>query len=165
MQHWQMIVTTLDQIRASGPCREGWKSLLRGLNKKSSDSEELSIGKIAQVTNLNNALWALQSVIDQERKLRELAFFSYSIIKHKCSKQVVQVLDAAILDWGYCTAKELDFNYPDFYQLAGTLIENQIDSVAATALHPDARWASRYCALHSLNLVNGAEFNIRSALV
>ena len=159
-----MIVTTLEQIRQHSPCGPGWKSLLRGLNKRGADTEPLTIGRIATVSTLADALWSIKSVIGQEQELRNLAFISYGFVKSKCSKQVVQILTDAMHDWNYCSSKDFEFNSSSFYNAVDGAIKNQFDSIALASLHSDARWASRYCALSVVKVNAESEFQIRKVL-
>jgi hypothetical protein len=51
-----MITTTLNRIRAHGPCRKGWTKLLNGLDKDKSDDEPLPFSRIIQINGIQDAL-------------------------------------------------------------------------------------------------------------
>ncbi len=53
-----MISTTLNRIRAHGPCADGWDKLLAGLGKTRADDESLPYSQIARISGLEAALWA-----------------------------------------------------------------------------------------------------------
>ena len=73
-----MIYTTLNQIRAKGPCglgpksTEGFRKLLVHLGKSTSDDEPLGFDVILASNGIDDALWCLRSV-DEPRFCRLLA--------------------------------------------------------------------------------------------
>lgn len=74
------MITTLNQIRENNPSVSGWKILLNNLDKKKADDEPLSIIKILDSNGLDDALWCLQSVKDQDKTIRLYAVW--------CARQV-----------------------------------------------------------------------------
>ena len=56
-----MITTTLNRIRAYGPCRKGWTKLLNGLGKDKADDEPLPFSRIIQINRLQDALWCCRA--------------------------------------------------------------------------------------------------------
>ena len=53
-------ITTLNEIRAEQPCREGWEKLLAQLGKTKADDEPLELLTIINSNGLDDALWCLQ---------------------------------------------------------------------------------------------------------
>lgn len=149
-----MITTTLQQIRECSPCREGWRSLLRGLNKKHADTDELTLGRIADVSGILNALWAIQAVHAQDHAKRELAFLAYSMVKRSCSAPMQDLVSAAMVEWGNNPHQDLSEYYNTATSTVGT---TRADWVAAVSLHPDAAWAARWCAVTSLDMCSNSE--------
>jgi hypothetical protein len=66
-----MIYTTLNKIRANGPCRSGWEKLLKSLGKTQTDDEPLSMLTILNSNGLDDALWCLRACdgIDNDARL------------------------------------------------------------------------------------------------
>ena len=64
--------TTLNKIRAKGPCQEGWYELLRYLNKIAADDEPLSFETILKAVGIEDAVWCLQT-LGLDRKIVEFA--------------------------------------------------------------------------------------------
>lgn len=62
-----MITTTLNRIRACGPCgidpkkNEGWWKLLRGLGKTQADDEPLPYATILRINGVDDALWCCRA--------------------------------------------------------------------------------------------------------
>ena len=65
--------TTLNKIRAHGPCRSGWEKLLRNLGKTKADDEPLAITTILDSNGLGDALWCLCAVDGHRREMRLFA--------------------------------------------------------------------------------------------
>ena len=53
-------ITTLNEIRAEHPCREGWEKLLAQLGKTKADYEPLELLTIINSNGLDDAMWCLQ---------------------------------------------------------------------------------------------------------
>ncbi len=51
-----MITTTLNRIRAHGPCAGGWAKLLKHLGKTQADDEPLPFATILESNGLDDAL-------------------------------------------------------------------------------------------------------------
>lgn len=51
--------TTLSEIRAAGPCEDGWQKLLKHLGKTKADDEPLPLLTILDSNGLDDALWCL----------------------------------------------------------------------------------------------------------
>jgi hypothetical protein len=68
-----MICTTLNKIRAHGPCAEGWEKLLKHLGKTAADDDALPLATVLDSNGLNDCLWCLRSVPEYDREWRLLA--------------------------------------------------------------------------------------------
>lgn len=66
-----MTTTTLNAIRAQHPCEDGWKRLLRHLDKTKADDEPLPLVTILDSNGVDDALWCLRAVegFDKEKRL------------------------------------------------------------------------------------------------
>ena len=137
-----MITTTLQQIRDCGPCRDGWRRILRGVRKRGPDAEPLLIGRIADVAGMPDALWALQSVVGQDAQLRRFAFLVYRLVRTDCSTAVKRI----VLNTEQVVFNDIAWSTAEAYEAALVCATNAADSIAATVLHPDARWAARNSA-------------------
>jgi len=88
--------TTLNQIRAYYPCREGWEKLLRGLGKTAADDETLWIDEVLDINGLNDALWCLRAVAGCDREIRLYAVWCARRVQHLMTDaRSVAVLDVA----------------------------------------------------------------------
>ena len=79
--------TTLNAIRAQGPCTEGWKKLLSHLGKTEADDEPLSLLTILDSNDLDDALWALRAVQDYDREKRLYAVWCARQVEHLLTDQ------------------------------------------------------------------------------
>ncbi len=66
-----MIFITLNMIKAHNPCKRGWETLLKSLNKTQADDEPLKFSEIAESNDISDALWCLR-VIEEHKKERSL---------------------------------------------------------------------------------------------
>ena len=88
--------TTLNKIRAHGPCRDGWEKLLRHLGKTEADDEPLSIETILDSNGLADALWCLQAVKGRDREIRLYAIWCARRVQNLMSDpRSVAALDVA----------------------------------------------------------------------
>lgn len=88
--------TTLNQIRQKSPCPEGWTKLLRHLGKTTADDAPLSIVTILDSNGLDDALWCLRAVKDQDREIRLYAVWCARQVQHlMIDSRSIEVLDAA----------------------------------------------------------------------
>lgn len=53
--------TTLAEIRAEGPCEDGWVKLLSHLGKTKADDEPLSLLTVLESNGFDDALWCLRA--------------------------------------------------------------------------------------------------------
>ena len=65
-----MSTTTLNAIRAHGPCADGWKKLLNHLGKTCADDEPLSLLTILDSNGLDYALWCLRAMPQHNKHWR-----------------------------------------------------------------------------------------------
>ena len=77
-----MIYTTLNKIRAHGPCIDGWTKLLRHLGKTQADDEPLALGTILKSNGLDDALWCLRAVDGHQREIRLYAVWCARQVQH-----------------------------------------------------------------------------------
>ena len=54
-------VTTLNEIRAHAPCRDGWEELLKHLGKTRADDEPLHLLTILESNGFDDATWCLRA--------------------------------------------------------------------------------------------------------
>ena len=78
-------ITTLAEIRAAGPCEDGWQKLLKHLGKTKADDEPLPLVTILESNGLDDALWCMQ-VPSLERLSRHFQAW--------CAEQVLHHFEA-----------------------------------------------------------------------
>ncbi len=74
--------TTLNQIRALGPCHDGWTKLLRNLGKTKADDAPLAITTVLDSNGLDDALWCLRAVEGHQREMRLYAVDCARSVQH-----------------------------------------------------------------------------------
>jgi len=77
--------TTLNKIRAHGPCMHGWETLLRSLGKTRPDDEPVSVVTVLKSNGIDDAIWCLRAVDGFDREKRLFAV--------KCARRVQRLLD------------------------------------------------------------------------
>lgn len=88
--------TTLNAIRAHGPCHSGWRRLLAHLGKTKADDEPLSIRTVLESNGLDDALWCLRAVPGYEREKRLLAVRFARDVQHLMTdSRSLQALEVA----------------------------------------------------------------------
>lgn len=91
-----MIYTTLNKIRAHGPCSDGWAKLLRHIGKTQADDEPVSLLTILDSNGLDDALWCLRAVDGHEREMRLYAVSCARQVQHLMTdSRSVAALDVA----------------------------------------------------------------------
>ena len=78
--------TTLNIIRASRPCEEGWAKLLKGLSKTSGDDEPLPLLTILDINGLDDTLWCIDADPALDRLKRHYQAW--------CAEQVLHLFEA-----------------------------------------------------------------------
>jgi len=88
--------TTLNKIRTTQPCSDGWKKLLRNLKKTKSDDEPLSIITILDSNGIEDAIWCLHTVDSIDRDARLFAVWCARQVQHLMPDQrSINALDVA----------------------------------------------------------------------
>ena len=77
-----MIYTTLNKIRAHGPCSAGWAKLLRYLGKTQDDDEPVSLPTILNSNGLDDAIWCLRAVDGHQREMRLYTVWCAKQVQH-----------------------------------------------------------------------------------
>lgn len=77
-----MLYTTLDDIKKHNPCESGWKKLLKSLGKTESDSEKLSFKSILESNGLEDSLWCLRALKDNDKEIRLFAVWCARQVEH-----------------------------------------------------------------------------------
>lgn len=90
--------TTLNKIRAKGPCADGWEKLLKNLGKTKADDEPLGIMLILKSNGLDDALWCLRAVEGRDKELRWFAAECARSIQHLTAGKKSLVAGDAAMD-------------------------------------------------------------------
>ncbi len=91
-----MITTTLNRIRKHGPCEDGWRKLLKHLDKTVADDEPLPLLTILESNGLDDTLWCLRSVPEHDREWRLFAIWCARRVQHLITNpRSVAALDVA----------------------------------------------------------------------
>jgi hypothetical protein len=77
-----MITTTLNRIRAHGPCQEGWAKLLKGLGKTAPDDQPLAYASIVEINSFADALWCCSIEPQHDRVWRLFAVWCARQVQH-----------------------------------------------------------------------------------
>ncbi len=54
-------ITTLNEIRANAPCKEGWEKLLKHIGKTAADDEPIHLLTIIESNGFDDAMWCLRA--------------------------------------------------------------------------------------------------------
>ena len=88
--------TTLNKIRAHGPCADGWQKLLAYLGKTKADDEDLPILTILNSNGLDDALWCLRAVDGHDKEMRLYAVWCARQVQHLMTDQrSIDAIDVA----------------------------------------------------------------------
>ena len=88
--------TTLNAIRAHGPCAAGWTKLLAHLGKTKADDEPLSLLTILDSNGLDDALWCMRAMPEHSRHWRLYAVWCARQVQHLMTDpRSVAALDVA----------------------------------------------------------------------
>jgi hypothetical protein len=91
-----MITTTLNRIRAHGPCEDGWRKLLAGLGKTAADDEPLPFASIVEINGLDDALWCCRAEPQHDREWRLFAVWCARQVQHLMTdERSIAALDVA----------------------------------------------------------------------
>jgi hypothetical protein len=117
------ITTTLNRIRAHGPCEDGWRKLLAGLGKNQADDEPLPYARIIKINGIDDALWACCAEPQHAKEWRLFAVW--------CAREAL----AHTSDWRAVAAVNVAERYA-----YGMATQAQLDAARAAA------WAARDAA-------------------
>ena len=78
--------TTLNRIRETQPCREGWEKLLAHLEKTKADNEPLQLLTVLDSNGLDDALWVMSYAMPDDRLARHFQAW--------CAEQVLHIFEA-----------------------------------------------------------------------
>ncbi len=135
--------TTLNKIRAHGPCMHGWETLLRSLGKTRPDDEPVSVVTVLKSNGLDDAIWCLRAVDGFDREKRLFAV--------KCARRVQHLLK----DQRSVNALDVSEAYANGLASAKELRKACEDAWAA--------WADAWAASGSTWAVSGAARAARAA--
>ena len=143
-----MLTTTLNRIRAQGPCREGWEKLLKGLGKTAADDEPLAFSKIAEINGLDDALWCCRAEPQEWRTWRLFAVWCGRQVQHLMTDpRSTAALDVAERHAnGNATDKELDAARAAAWDAAWDATRAAARAAARDAARAAARDAARAAA-------------------
>ena len=134
-----MLTTTLDRIRAHGPCKSGWEKLLRGLGKTQADDELLPYADILRINGLEDALWCCRAEPKYSKEWRLYAVWCARRVRHLMTdSRSVAALDVSErYAHGQATNDELAAAWSAAWDAA---------SDAASGAASDAAWAAAWAA-------------------
>lgn len=88
--------TTLNAIRAHGPCADGWSKLLAHLGKTKADDEPLPLLTILDSNGLDDALWCMRAMPEHDKHWRLYAVWCARQVQHLMTDQgSISALDVA----------------------------------------------------------------------
>ena len=88
--------TTLNAIRAHGPCATGWTKLLAHLGKTKADDEPLPLLTVLDSNGLDDALWCMRAMPEHDRHWRLYAVLCARQVQHLMTDpRSVAALDVA----------------------------------------------------------------------
>lgn len=140
-----MITTTLNKIRAHGPCAEGWTKLLAALGKTQADDDALPLEFILDSNGLDDALWALRAVEGHDREIRLFAVWCARQAQHLMTdSRSIAALDVAErFANGRATSEELAAARDAAGAAAGAAARDAAWAAARDAARAAARGAAR----------------------
>jgi hypothetical protein len=149
------ITTTLNRIRAHGPCSNGWEKLLKGLGKIEADDEPLPYSKIVEINGLDDALWCCRAEPEQSKTWRLFAVWCARQVQHLMTdERSVHAINVAERHAnGLATDDELDAAYA-----AARDARDASDAAARAASYAtsDAAWAAWIAARAAWNAARDA---------
>ena len=90
------ITTTLNRIRAHGPCEDGWRKLLSGLGKTAADDEPLPFARIVEINGIDDALWCCRAEPQHEKDWRLYTVWCARQVQHRMTDpRSIAALDVA----------------------------------------------------------------------
>ena len=89
-------ITTLNRIRAHDPCTNGWRKLLKGLNKTEADDEPLDLLTILNINGLDDALWCMRTMPEHDKEWRLYVVWCARQVQHLITDpRSIAVIDVA----------------------------------------------------------------------
>jgi hypothetical protein len=90
------ITTTLNRIRAHGPCEDGWRKLLSGIGKTAADDEPLPFFRIVEINSIDDALWCCRAEPQHDKDWRLFAVWCARQVQHRMTDpRSIAALDVA----------------------------------------------------------------------
>lgn len=117
--------TTLNKIRECSPCKNGWETLLKSLNKTKADDEEITLAHILESNGLDDALWCLRASNASERDMRLFAVW--------CARQVENLMT----DERSVNALNVAERHAN-----GAATDEELDKARDAAAAADATWSA-----------------------
>ena len=88
--------TTLNAIRAHGPCATGWSKLLAHLGKTKADDEPLPLLTVLDSNGLDDALWCMRAMPEHDKHWRLYAVWCARQVQHLMTDpRSISALDVA----------------------------------------------------------------------
>jgi hypothetical protein len=139
-----MITTTLNRIRAHGPCEDGWRKLLAGLGKTAADDEPLPFASIVEINGLDDALWCCRAEPQHDREWRLFAVWCVRQVQHLTTdERSIAALDVAERHAnGAATDKELTAAWAAWAAAAAAAAAEVAARAAVAAAEVAARTAA-----------------------
>ena len=142
-------ITTLNRIRAHDPCANGWRKLLKGLNKTEADDEPLDLITILNINGLDDALWCMRTMPEHDKEWRLYAVWCARQVQHLITDpRSIAVIDVAErFTLGQTTVEELKDAEAAAWTAAEAAARAAQDAGDAAG---DAAWAAQEKKLREL---------------
>ena len=136
--------TTLNHIRAHGPCESGWRKLLTGLGKTQADDDPLPYARIAEINGLDDALWCCRVEPKYDATWRLFTVWCARQVQHlmKDPRSLAALDVAERFARGEATEQELAAAGDAARAAAGDAARAARAAGAAGAAVRDAEWAA-----------------------
>ena len=135
-----MIETTLNKIRAHGPCEEGWKKLLNHLGKTKPDDEPLPLLTVLESNGLDDALWCCRTLPEYDREWRLFAVWCARKVQPLMADQ--RSLDALDVAERHANGEASDDELDAARDAAGAALDAARAALDAAWAALDAAWAA-----------------------
>lgn len=154
------VYTTLNKIRAHGPCSNGWAKLLRHLGKTQADDEPLPLATVLDSNGFDDALWCLRAVNGHQREMRLYAVWCARQVQHLMadprSSAALNVAERHAA--GKATDEELAAAEAAAWAAAGDAARDAAEAAAEAAARAAAGDAARAAAWDAARAAQDAEF-------
>ena len=130
-----MITTTLNRIRAHGPCADSWAKLLKHLGKTQADDDPLPFATILESNGLDDALWCCRAEPQYAKEWRLYGVWCVRQVQHLLSDQ--RSLDALDVSERYANGHATDAELETARAAARSAAGHARDAACAAA------WAAR----------------------